>query len=235
MVRHAFGLEPDPHDDEPGRRDAARLQIPEDARTRAAALLEQAGATSMLIGIQASAGREIKQWDPQRFAEVGSVLAREYGATLVITGTAVERHVTERVKKGLDKGVRTLDMTADVDLLTMAGIFERMALFVTCDTGPMHLASAVGTPTVAIFGPSLPSRYAPLLKQSRVVRVDLPCSPCNQLRRPPAHCVGHIPDCLVGVEVPQVLSAARDLLGPASATRPPTAQAKGPGWNSFEK
>jgi ADP-heptose:LPS heptosyltransferase len=166
----------------------------------------------MLIGIQASAGREIKQWDPERFAEVGSVLAREYGATLVMTGTTGERHVTERVKKGVDQSVRTIDMTADLDLLTMAGIIERMALFLTCDTGPMHLASAVGTPTVAIFGPSLPSRYAPLLDQSRVVRVDLPCSPCNQLRRPPARCVGHIPDCLAGIEVGPVLTAARELL-----------------------
>ena len=67
LVQHAFGLEPDPLQDEPGRRDDARLQIPEDARARAAALLEQAGATAMLIGIQASAGREIKQWDPAAF------------------------------------------------------------------------------------------------------------------------------------------------------------------------
>ena len=212
LVRQTFGLETAPLDDEPGRRDAGRLQIPEDARARAAALLEQAGATATLIGIQASAGREIKQWDPGRFAEVGSVLAREYGATLVITGTADERHVTDRVIKGVDKSIRTIDLTADVDLLTMAGIIERMALFVTCDTGPMHLASAVGTPTVAIFGPSLPSRYAPLLRQSRVVRIDLPCSPCNQLRRPPARCVGHIPDCLTGIEVGPVLAAARELL-----------------------
>ena len=217
LVRHAFGLEPDPLQDEPGRRATARLQIPEDARARAAALLEQAGATAMLIGIQASAGREIKQWDPGRFAEVGSVLAREYGATLVITGTADERYVTDRVIKGVDKSIRTIDFTADVDLLTMAGIIERMALFVTCDTGPMHLAAAVGTPTVAIFGPSLPSRYAPLLKQSRVVRIDLPCSPCNQLRRPPARCVGHIPDCLTGIEVEPVLAAARELMGPAGS------------------
>lgn len=226
LVWQAFGAETAPLDDEPGRRDAGRLQIPEDARARAAALLEQAGATATLIGIQASAGREIKQWDPGRFAEVGSVLAREYGATLVITGTADERHVTERVRKGVDNGVRTLDMTADVDLLTMAGIIERMALFVTCDTGPMHLASAVGTATVAIFGPSLPSRYAPLLKESRVVRIDLPCSPCNQLRRPPAHCVGHIPDCLTGIDVGSVLAAARELMGrPAGSVPQSTTQA----------
>ena len=212
LVRQAFGSEEAPLDDEPGRRDAGKLQIPEDARARAAALLEQAGATEMLIGIQASAGREIKQWNPERFAEVGSVLAREYGATLVMTGTTSERHVTERVKQSVDQSVRTIDMTGDLDLLTMAGIIERMALFVSCDTGPMHLASAVGTPTVAIFGPSLPSRYAPLLDRSRVVRVDLPCSPCNQLRRPPARCVGHIPDCLTGIEVGPVLAAARELL-----------------------
>ena len=219
LVGRAFGRELGPLDDEPSRRDATRLRIPENAQARAAALLEQVEATGMLIGIQASAGREIKQWDPGRFADVGTVLAREYGATLVITGTADERRITERVMEGVDKSIRTIDLTADVDLLTMAGIIERMALFVTCDTGPMHLAAAVGTPTVAIFGPSLPSRYAPLLEQSRVVRIDLPCSPCNQLRRPPARCVGHVPDCLIGIEVGPVLAAARELLGPAGSVR----------------
>ena len=217
LVVHAFGSASDSLDgEEPD--DAGQLPIPEDASGRAEALLTQTGATGMLIGIQASAGREIKQWDPDRFAQVGTALAREYDATLVMTGTEGEKRVTEHVKRRIAEDVRIIDLPADLDLLTLGGVIKRLALYVTCDTGPMHLAAAVGTPIVAIFGPSLPSRYAPLSPRSRMVRVDLPCSPCNQLRNPPSWCVGHIPDCLVGVEVPQVLSAARELLGPAGSS-----------------
>ena len=83
----------------------------------------------------------------------------------------------------------------------------------------MHLAAAVGTPVVAVFGPSDPVRYAPSGPSDRVVRVDLPCSPCNRIRLPPSRCVGHTPDCLVGVSVDRVLEAALSVLSAAPAGR----------------
>jgi len=82
----------------------------------------------------------------------------------------------------------------------------------TNDTGPMHLAAAVGTPVVAVFGPSDPRRYGPLGEGHRVLRVDLPCSPCNQVRLPPARCRGHVPDCMDGIRVETVVAAALELL-----------------------
>jgi ADP-heptose:LPS heptosyltransferase len=65
---------------------------------------------------------------------------------------------------------------------------------------------------VGIFGPSDPARYAPLTARARVVRVDLPCSPCNRIRLPPTRCVGHTPACLEGVAVARVVEAALSLL-----------------------
>ncbi len=216
LVGHAFNADVAGVDDNDAweNLDTGRWPVSDEASAQAGAVLAEHGAAGTLIGIQASAGREIKQWDPDRFAQVGTALAREYDATLVVTGTEGERRVTERLKNGVGADVHLVDLTGNVDLPTLGGLISRMALFITCDTGPMHLAAAVGTPIVAIFGPSLPSRFAPLSARSRVVRVDLPCSPCNQLRRPPSRCVGHIPDCLVGVEVSHVLAAAHDLLGP---------------------
>ena len=98
-----------------------------------------------------------------------------------------------------------------LDLLTLAAVLERLDLLVTGDTGPMHLAAAVGTPVVAVFGPSDPARYAPRGPRDRVVRIDLPCSPCNRIRRPPARCVGHTPDCLAGITADAVFDAAIDV------------------------
>jgi ADP-heptose:LPS heptosyltransferase len=97
-------------------------------------------------------------------------------------------------------------------LLTLAAILERLDLLITGDTGPMHLAAAVATPIVAVFGPSDPARYAPRGPLDRVVRVDLPCSPCNRIRRPPARCTGHTPDCLAFLTTESVFAAAMAVL-----------------------
>src|SRR6476620_4425966 len=107
---------------------------------------------------------------------------------------------------------RVLDLSAGTDLLTTAAIVQQLDLFVTGDTGPMHLARAVGTPIVAIFGPSDPRRYGPRGVRDTIVGIDLPCSPCNRIRLPPARCTGHPPDCLNGVGTAQVLSAIDEAL-----------------------
>jgi ADP-heptose:LPS heptosyltransferase len=112
---------------------------------------------------------------------------------------------------------RVVDAAGGDDLLRSAALLAQLDLLVTGDTGPMHLAAAVGTPVVAVFGPSDPARYAPSGPHDRVVRVDLPCSPCNRIRQPPARCVGHTPDCLAGVTVDAVYDAAAGALAAAAA------------------
>jgi ADP-heptose:LPS heptosyltransferase len=105
-----------------------------------------------------------------------------------------------------------VDVAGRLDLLTLAAVIERLDLLVTGDTGPMHLAVAVSTPVVAVFGPSDPARYAPRGPSDRIVRVDLPCSPCNRIRLPPARCVGHTPDCLASIATDSVFTTALSVL-----------------------
>ena len=82
----------------------------------------------------------------------------------------------------------------------------------------MHVAAAVGTPVVAVFGPSTPVRYAPLVASRRIVRIDLPCAPCNRIRKPPERCTGGTPDCLSGLQTLAVVDAARSLLAERSVS-----------------
>ena len=154
----------------------------------------------------------MKQWHAGRFAEVATALGREYGATIVLTGAPADAAVVHEVEAGIPTGVRVLNLCGQGDVLDLAAVFERLAVFVTGDTGPMHLAAAVGTPVVALFGPSVPARYAPRTAVSRLVRVDLPCSPCNRIRLPPDRCRGHVPDCLDGISADQVIDVTRGLL-----------------------
>jgi ADP-heptose:LPS heptosyltransferase len=116
-----------------------------------------------------------------------------------------------------------IDVAGHVDLLTLAGILARLDVLITGDTGPMHLATAVETPVVAVFGPSDPARYAPRGRFDRVVRVDLPCAPCNRIRLPPDRCTGHTPDCLALVTTDHMFSAVRSVLDAAARARTPTA------------
>jgi ADP-heptose:LPS heptosyltransferase len=164
------------------------------------------------VGIHVSGGRPVKQWHPERFAAVGAHLARTLPATLVLTGTTEDRPLVAQLIAALPPEVRRIDLAGNVSLPVMAAILERLHLFMTGDTGPMHLAAAVGTPTVAIFGPSDPRRYGPLTERARVVTADLWCRPCSRVRRPPARCSRGVPDCLNGVTVEMVTRAAEDLL-----------------------
>ena len=154
----------------------------------------------------------MKQWHAGRFAEVATALGREYGATVVLTGAPTDTALVRAVEADIPDFVRVLNLCGRADVIDLAAVLERLAIFVTGDTGPMHLAAAVGTPVLALFGPSVPARYAPRSAGSRVVRVDLPCSPCNRIRLPPARCRGRVPDCLDGISVDAVLAAARGLL-----------------------
>ncbi len=207
LVRAAFG------GDAPAAHGPV-LVVPEDPQRRAAELLR--GARRPLVGVHASGGREIKQWDPTRFAAVAHRLVRERDAAIVLTGTRSDAPLVERVKALLPPE-RTIDASGDHSLLDVAALLRQLDAFVTGDTGPMHLAVAVGTPVIAVFGPSDPARYAPTGPLDRVVRIDLPCAPCNRIRLPPARCVGHEPDCLAGVSADRVFEAAASVLDSVAA------------------
>jgi lipopolysaccharide heptosyltransferase II len=224
LVERAFDLGPGtlPAPPAPEALTESRLPLPERTVASArAALAHLAGGTlpARLIALHAAGGRQIKQWAPDRFAEAGGRLARDLGAAVVLTGGPDDAAIVGGVEASLKQaGVTTVRVQGTVDLVKLAGVLRNCQLLLTGDTGPMHLAAAVGTPVVAVFGPSMPWRYAPLVAEHRIVRVDLPCSPCNRIRRPPERCVGHVPDCLEGVSVDAVVAAARSLAATLALT-----------------
>jgi ADP-heptose:LPS heptosyltransferase len=219
LVATAFGVDADALEREcmkEPRGESSPLVLDDETRTRATRLLE--GRQSPFIGVHVSGGREIKQWPPWRFAEVALELVNETNGTIVLTGVSSDRAMIDAVAARLPSA-RVVDVAVALDLPVLAALLERLDVVITGDTGPMHLAEAVGTPVVAVFGPSDPRRYGPRLASSRTVRIDLPCSPCNRIRRPPERCVGHTPDCLDGVGVGVVAAAAREVLTIARASR----------------
>ena len=194
------------------------LDIPRAARDRAGRLLAGDEGREPLIGLNPGAGRAVKEWPPERFAAAAARLSQQAQATFVLLGSAAERSQADAVTRALPAGIRFIDLVGKAPLVDLAAILERLTLLIVGDTGPMHLSAAVGTPVVAIFGPSDPRRYAPLGAPSAVVHARLWCRPCNRVRRPPARCRGVTPDCLSGVSVEAVVSAARGLLATGDAS-----------------
>jgi ADP-heptose:LPS heptosyltransferase len=181
---------------------------------RSAAAPHLQGLKRPIVGLHPSAGRSLKEWGPERFAELADQLSES--AAVVVTGSASDRPLVERI---LEKTRSRPAKLLGLPLLTFAAVIEALDVFVTGDTGPMHLSHAVGTRNVALFGPSDPVRYGPdeSLGLRTVVRSSVYCSPCNMIRRPPAECVRAVtPECLSTLTVDPVLRAVLEALKKAS-------------------
>jgi 3-deoxy-D-manno-octulosonic-acid transferase/heptosyltransferase-1 len=146
-----------------------------------------------LIAVNPSARWKTKLWD--KFAELIRRLPRE---RVVLTGSAAERDQVEKIAQGCQ------NVAGQTDLFELGELYRRCAVVITNDSGPMHLAAAVGTPVVAIFGPTDPALTGPYGKQHVVIRSGIPCSPCMK-----GECF-HAPrmECMQLISVEQVLSAA---------------------------
>jgi ADP-heptose:LPS heptosyltransferase len=202
----------------------ARVTLLSDQERAAARqlLVDRVGARGPWVGLHPSGGRPIKQWDLARWASVASGLAQRFGARIVLTGSAADRSLTTTLRSVL--GDSAVDLAGTLDVDQALAVISVLDLFLSSDTGPMHMACAVDTPSVSLFGPSDAARYFSGGAGGRgsrhvVVRPDLWCSPCNLIRRPPAECqAASQPDCLARISAEEVLARASDVLqltGPA--------------------
>jgi lipopolysaccharide heptosyltransferase II len=143
-----------------------RLEFrPTDAERRRATELA-AGLQSPIVAIHPAGGVNpgltllAKRWPPDRWAALADRFIDEHGAQILLIGGPGDEGVAEQVKSAMYR--QAIDLTGKLDLGETAALLERCTLFIGHDTGVMHLAVAVGTPVVAIFGPSDPKMYGPL-------------------------------------------------------------------------
>lgn len=148
---------------------------------------------------------ETKLWDQHKFAEVADRIQNDFGLPVVFTGSPEdERHINSILDHMKTKPVTLAGRT---DLMASAALLQRAELMITTDTGPMHMAAAVKTPTVVLFGPTAPWRTGPHGKGHRIVRANLACSPCFKRRCPVR------PTCMAAIRVDEVMAAVTGLLG----------------------
>ena len=142
-----------------------------------------------------------KQWDVKKFGEVAGKLV-SYGYKIILAGSAADRKNAQKIRKIEENCV---DLTGKTTLTEAAAVIRTAALLVTADSGLMHLAYAVGTATVSLFGPSDQKKWAPIGKNHVVIDKELECSPCAMF--------GHTPRCRKNASCMSSISASDVMKG----------------------
>lgn len=156
------------------------------------------------INVRASSRWNSKNWPPKRIAELCDRLAKEFNMRVVLTGTKEDALYIEKIR-GLtaSKPVVAAGRTAVMEL---ASLIKRCKAYITPDSAPMHIASALGTPFIALFGPTDPARHVAPSKDHVIIRKNLKCSPCYN-----PNCSKGF-KCMNGIEVEEVFAAVKDIL-----------------------
>jgi ADP-heptose:LPS heptosyltransferase len=202
----------------------------DDRRRAGERLGDRAG--SFLVALHPGASKPERGWHAERFALLGRRFVDRLGARLLLLGGPADGELLRLVSSGLPPGA-VLETEGGLPLRDLAAILERCGLFVGNDSGPMHVAAALGVPTVGLFGPGSPRRTAPRGRQGRVACLwkGYPCSPCRQdffRECPPSP--NDKPFCLEEIGVDEVEEAAVGLvrsLGLPRAGGPRAAQPPG--------
>ncbi|GCF07094.1 glycosyltransferase family 9 protein [Dictyobacter arantiisoli] len=159
-----------------------------------------------------------RRWAPERFAQLADTLYHDFGGQLLLLGGPEEAELHQKILDMLRSKIPARSLAGKGSIKTTAAVLELVDLFVGNDAGVMHLAAAVGAPTVAIFSLSNAEAWGPYTgephsKRAAIVRLDLPCMPCfytGHLLGTPEGCSTH--DCIVQLQVDPVASAARKML-----------------------
>jgi heptosyltransferase II len=166
----------------------------------------KAPAGKRIIGVSPGAAYgTAKRWIPERFAEAAGALAEARGASIALFGTKSERALCEEVALLLN-GRAVTNYAGETTLAQFIDLAAGCELFLTNDSGSMHIASALGVPTVAIFGATDDTATGPTGLNARVVRQPVDCSPCLLRECPIDH------RCMTGVSAERVVKEALSLL-----------------------
>jgi len=184
------------------------LEGVEAARAAGAGLLAEKGLSVGVLGVSPGAAfGTAKRWYPERFAAAALRVAEERGWGVALFGSAGERALCEEVRAALEGKVRGVyNFAGETTLRQFIDTAAACRAFLTNDSGAMHIAYAVGVPTVAVFGPTDHIGTGPSGEHTRIVRQPVECSPCKLRECPIDH------RCMKRVEADEVARTALELL-----------------------
>jgi lipopolysaccharide heptosyltransferase II len=200
------------------------LPLSEDERRQARQLVYDNGTAEStlhpIIAMHPGSGgySTARRWAPERFAQLANTLSHDVGGQIFLMGGPEETTLHQQIMGMLASDVPVRSLAGKGSIKVAAAVLELVDLFIGNDAGLMHLAVAVNTPTVAIFGLSNHKAWGPYTgdptsKRATVVHLDLPCMPCfyrGHMLGSPEGCATR--DCLAMLGVDLVATAARKML-----------------------
>lgn len=192
-----------------------RFRVAEPSSARVSDLLKEAGLAGRRFMVAfPGAGWRGKCWPCDRFSAALDAIARETGTAIVLGGSAGERALCEKVRSSMKQPA--LNTAGLLALDESAALIERAEVVLCNDSAPMHIAAALDRPTVSLWGPTFPEKWAPRGAQHRVIRAEGQCSGCVYWH-PRARCMGQ-PPCMQTIKIETVVQAILSVL---SASQPP--------------
>jgi ADP-heptose:LPS heptosyltransferase len=179
------------------------LQVPNEMDEKVARFFDQNPDLTRrpIIGINPGAGFESKQWELVRFAELADRVSEELGASILLTWGPGEELKAQQISAHMKQKNWIAPPTS---ILESIALYKRMALLVSCDSGPLHLVAALGIPTVSIFGPTDPTRNGAYGVNHEAVYKVLACSFCWKKT-----CPLGTKECMQQVTVDEVFQAVK--------------------------
>jgi 3-deoxy-D-manno-octulosonic-acid transferase/heptosyltransferase-1 len=183
-----------------------KLPVTGHDRNKIDELMKQHGINGVksFIAINPVAKWETKLWPNEKFSELADMLIERYDMKIIFTGGMKDYSIIQAIRSKI-KG-RAINFAGKTTLTELAALYERATLVISTDTGPMHLAAAMGTPVVALFGPTAPWRTGPYGAGHQVIKAELECSPCFKRRCEKT-------DCMYQISMDQVLNGVQKVLG----------------------
>lgn len=192
-----------------GSKDPQLWLTPEEENS-ADQLLDQLGVqrSQSIVILQPGARYWFKAWPPERFARLADHLTSQYGCQVLIGGSDQDIDLAQQIRQ-MAEG-RPIIMAGRTTIKQFAAIVKKSALFVGNDSGAMHVATAIGTPVVALFGPSNPAEWGPRGGAAEVIYKEVDCRACFH-----PTCLRGEQNCMQLITIDEVIMAAARLLGRA--------------------
>ncbi|MEW6614224.1 MAG: lipopolysaccharide heptosyltransferase II [Thermodesulfobacteriota bacterium] len=183
------------------------VKVSDEARKRATEILGPLNIQNgeLLVGINPGAYfGSAKRWLPERYALLSDMIHKDFRGKILLFGSKEEKVISEMILGIANSDV--IDLAGKTSLLETMALIEKCSLFITNDSGLMHLAAALKIPLIAIFGSTDPVTTSPLGTSSIIIRKKVPCSPCLKRECPTDH------QCMRLIEVGEVYEHARQIL-----------------------
>lgn len=152
-----------------------------------------------------------KRWQTEKWASLIDLIQGELGVPVVITGAGKELEDIRTIMSGIK--TPACSIAGQTTVLELASLLKKTALYIGNDSGPMHIAAAVRTPVIALYGPTTPSVWRPWGKGHTVISSHVPCSPCKV-----TDCTVEKGKCMELISVEEVWQAVRSLYSPLRCT-----------------